>query len=110
MTSGSAIPATRWPRSAGGGADPVASLRLFDKGGDAKLMIGVGACYGWWLGLEASVYAILLMGPVALAYMIFKGKIGSLWHHIRYLTIDQVKDKVTDVWQTRNQPYQLPTQ
>ena len=62
-----------------------------DKGGDAKLMIGVGACYGWWLGLEASVYAILLMGPVALAYMIFKGKIGSLWHHIRYLTIDQVK-------------------
>ncbi len=36
--------------------------------------------------------------------------VWHLWNKGFGLTIDQVKDKVTDVWQTRNQPYQLPTQ
>lgn len=62
-----------------------------DKGGDAKLMIGIGALLGWWIALEATVWAILLMGPIAFLLLALRGKLGSVIAHLRYLTVDQVK-------------------
>jgi Flp pilus assembly protein protease CpaA len=50
-----------------------------DRGGDAKLMIGVGACLGWWIGVEATLWGILLMLPVSLILATAMGKLGSLW-------------------------------
>lgn len=50
-----------------------------DKGGDAKLMIGVGACLGWWMGVEATLWGILLMLPVAIVVAAATGKMNSLW-------------------------------
>lgn len=56
-----------------------------DKGGDAKLMIGVGACLGWWVGIEATVWSILLMGPVAVLIATLMGKLPSVWKTFVYL-------------------------
>lgn len=50
-----------------------------DKGGDAKLMVGVAACLGWWIGVEATVWGILLMLPVSLVMATFMGKLPSVW-------------------------------
>jgi Flp pilus assembly protein protease CpaA len=55
-----------------------------DKGGDAKLMIGVGACLGWWVGLEATVWAILLMGPVGMVTLVLMGQGKSLWKTLKW--------------------------
>ena len=56
-----------------------------DRGGDAKLMIGVGACLGWWMGLEATVWAILLMLPVGLVYATLTGKLLNVWRTFTWL-------------------------
>lgn len=50
-----------------------------DKGGDAKLMVGVGACLGWWIGVEATLWGILLMLPVSLVMATVMGKLPNLW-------------------------------
>lgn len=62
-----------------------------DKGGDAKLMIGVGACLGWWLALEASVWAILLMGPVSFVILLLRGQLATVLDHLRHLFVDPVR-------------------
>ncbi|TVQ87373.1 MAG: prepilin peptidase [Deltaproteobacteria bacterium] len=49
-----------------------------DRGGDAKLMAGVGACLGWWIGVEATLWGILLMLPVSLLYATFAGKLPNV--------------------------------
>lgn len=58
-----------------------------DKAGDAKLMIGVGACLGWWHGIDATVWAILLMGPVALFTLVARGRIATFGAHLRHIFI-----------------------
>lgn len=56
-----------------------------DKGGDAKLMIGVGACLGWRLMLESTVWAILLMLPVGLIFVVLKGRLPHFMRSVKYL-------------------------
>lgn len=62
-----------------------------DKGGDAKLMIGVGACLGWWIGVEATIWAILLMGPVAVVVAIAKGRWRNVLATLRSMFVDPVR-------------------
>jgi Flp pilus assembly protein protease CpaA len=49
-----------------------------DKGGDAKLMIGVGAMFGWKFGLEATLWGVLLMLPVSLMVALAMGLLPSV--------------------------------
>jgi len=56
-----------------------------DKGGDAKLMIGIGACLGWVTMLEATIWAILAMLPVGLVFVTLRGKLGNFWRSVKYL-------------------------
>ena len=56
-----------------------------DKGGDAKLMIGVGACLGWRLMLESTLWAIVLMLPVGLIFVILKGRLPNFLRSVKYL-------------------------
>ena len=58
-----------------------------DRGGDAKLMIGVGACFGWALMLEATLWSLVAMGPVALVIMTLRGKLPNLWRSVRYIAL-----------------------
>ncbi|MFK7930287.1 MAG: prepilin peptidase [Myxococcota bacterium] len=62
-----------------------------DKGGDAKLMIAVGACLGWWIGLESTIWAIVLMGPVGAAIAIAKGRGANVLATARSLFVDPVR-------------------
>ncbi len=44
-----------------------------DRGGDAKLIIGIGGMLGWVYGLELTIWSILIMGPVGLLILIARG-------------------------------------
>ncbi len=48
------------------------------KGGDAKLMIGVGAALGVWFMLEATLWYAVLYLPVGLGYLLITGNMGNL--------------------------------
>jgi len=56
-----------------------------DKGGDAKLMIGIGACLGWEIMLASTIWAILTMLPVGLVFIILRGKLGNFLRSLKYL-------------------------
>ena len=56
-----------------------------DKGGDAKLMIGLGACLGWLTMLESTLWAILLMLPVGIVFITFQGKLKNFLRSLKYL-------------------------
>ncbi len=48
------------------------------KGGDAKLMIGVGAALGVWFMLEATLWYAVLYLPVGLGTLLVTGNMGNL--------------------------------
>ncbi|MFT7518866.1 MAG: Flp pilus assembly protein protease CpaA [Kiritimatiellia bacterium] len=56
-----------------------------DKGGDAKLMVGAGACLGWWVALEATVWHVLLMLPVGLILAALMGRLPNVWRTFKHL-------------------------
>lgn len=60
------------------------------KGGDAKLLIGIGALMGWAFMLETSMYYALLYFPVGLAVLAMKGRLSNLVATIRY-TADKAR-------------------
>ncbi len=60
------------------------------KGGDAKLMMGIGALMGWHFMLEASAYYGLLYFPIGLTFLAVKGKIPNLIATLKY-TADRAK-------------------
>jgi len=54
------------------------------KGGDVKLMIGIGTLLGPWFMVEATLWYGLLYIPVGLGFLLISGKIGNLfatWRH-----------------------------
>lgn len=55
-----------------------------EKGGDAKLMMGLGACLGWTTMLEASIWLALLYLPVGLVLLLVQSKLGNLVAVARY--------------------------
>jgi len=55
-----------------------------DKGGDAKLMIGIGACLGWVTMLEATIWSILALLPVGLVYVIVRGRLKNFAKSVKY--------------------------
>jgi Flp pilus assembly protein protease CpaA len=49
-----------------------------ERGGDAKLMMGVGAVLGWSGMLEATTWMAVLYLPIGLAILAARGKLGNL--------------------------------
>lgn len=48
------------------------------KGGDAKLMMAIGAIGGWRLAVETTIWEALVFLPVGLAALAATGKLGNL--------------------------------
>ena len=60
------------------------------KGGDAKLMIGVGTLLGAWFMVEATIWYAILYLPVGLLFLAVTGKLGNLkavleWHRMKQM-------------------------
>ena len=55
-----------------------------ERGGDAKLMMGVGAFYGWSLMLASSVWMLLLLFPVGLTVLTLKGRLRNFFETVRF--------------------------
>ncbi len=54
------------------------------KGGDAKLLMAVGATMGWRFMLEASAWYAVLYVPVGLAVLAMRGKLRPFLRWIRF--------------------------
>ena len=54
------------------------------KAGDAKLMMGLGACVGWREMIEATVWLAVLYLPIALVVLAGRGRLQQLAHTARY--------------------------
>lgn len=54
------------------------------KGGDAKLMMGIGALFGWRLLLEATMWEAIVYVPTGLIALAVLGKLGNLVAAFRY--------------------------
>lgn len=55
-----------------------------EKGGDAKLMMGLGACLGWAVMLEASAWLAILYLPIGLAILAAQGRLSNLVATVRH--------------------------
>lgn len=56
---------------------PLWSLGI-ERGGDAKLVMGIGACLGWRTMLEASLWLAVLYLPLGLMLLAAQGRLGNL--------------------------------
>ncbi len=55
-----------------------------ERGGDAKLFMGVGALLGPWLMLEATIWTYALFLPVGIIVIILRGKLRNFLETVRY--------------------------
>lgn len=55
-----------------------------EKAGDAKLLMGLGACVGWIEMIEASMWMAVLYLPIGLTILALKGKLSNLVAAARY--------------------------
>ncbi len=49
-----------------------------ERAGDAKLAMGIGALLGWSFMLESTLWTLVLLIPIGLAVLGFRGKLGNL--------------------------------
>jgi Flp pilus assembly protein protease CpaA len=81
-------PAAWWVGLAGAAVGFAIHFPLFaagvERGGDAKLMMGVGACLGWAGLIEATVWLAVLYLPLGLLILAARGKLGNLVATARY--------------------------
>lgn len=66
------------------------------KAGDAKLLMGVGACAGWQFMLETTVWWAVAYVPVGLGVLAVQGKLPNLVATFRYLADKQQGRPVGD--------------
>lgn len=57
------------------------------KGGDAKLMIGVGAVIGWQGLIEATLWEFVLFAPLGFALLAVRGRLRAFGEHLRWLAL-----------------------
>jgi Flp pilus assembly protein protease CpaA len=55
-----------------------------EKGGDAKLMMALGALLGWHAMIEATIWLAVLYLPIGLVILAARGKLGNLVASARY--------------------------
>jgi hypothetical protein len=70
-----------------------------EKGGDAKLMIAIGALLGWYEMLEASLWYAILYIPVGLAYLAVLGRLPNLWRTFGW-SLTQSLEKIPEPTRT----------
>lgn len=56
-----------------------------ERGGDAKLMMGVGALLGWSELCESTLWMFLLLFPVGLTVLAIKGKLRNFWETLKFV-------------------------
>jgi Flp pilus assembly protein protease CpaA len=56
-----------------------------EKAGDAKLMMGVGACVGWREMIEATMWLAIIYLPIGLVMLAVQGKLPNLVKSARYV-------------------------
>jgi len=57
------------------------------KGGDAKLMIGVGAVLGWQGLIEATLWEFVLFLPLGITLLAVRGRLRAFGAHLRWLAL-----------------------
>lgn len=55
------------------------------KAGDAKLMMGLGACVGWFTMIEATVWWLVLFFPIGIAMLVAKNRLHNLGATLRHV-------------------------
>ncbi len=55
-----------------------------ERGGDAKLMMAVGAFLGWSDMLATTIWMFLLLAPVGILVLIARGRLGNFLETLRY--------------------------
>jgi Flp pilus assembly protein protease CpaA len=66
------------------------------RAGDAKLLMGVGACVGWRGMVETTIWWAAVYLPVGLAVLAVQGKLPNLLTTLRYLADKQQGKAVGD--------------
>ncbi len=66
------------------------------KAGDAKLLMGVGACAGWRFMLETTLWWAAVYLPVGLLVLAVQGKLPNLLATLRYVAAKQQGKPVGD--------------
>ncbi len=56
------------------------------KGGDAKLMMGVGAVIGWREVLETTLWQFVLFAPVGLVFLAMVGRLGNFFETLKWFS------------------------
>ncbi|MBT3220947.1 MAG: prepilin peptidase [Proteobacteria bacterium] len=59
-------------------------LLRVEKGGDAKLMMGLGALVGFQEMVEATWWCAVVYLPVGLVYLIVTGKLMNIWYTLKW--------------------------
>lgn len=67
-----------------------------EKGGDLKLLMGVGALMGPWFALEASIWCAVLYIPVGIVVLAMDGKLGQLGRGVRWVVASAFQPEKTE--------------
>ena len=60
-------------------------LLKVERGGDAKLLMGLGALVGWIEMVESSLWYAVIYAPSGLILLAISGRLGNLWKTLQWM-------------------------